>query len=209
MAHEYLLKEYEQCFEQVRFYDKRQANTLKYLFSLTFTIATAYFAIYKLPGGPPDVFIKFQVVVSGLVSIVTVLLYVAALENRLYFAVAARQVNAIREYFLEIEAKAGGFSENRMWTGTDMPAVHRSSLHTALILGAALISSLFVGAFGYAFGTYFGSGHSLIVGALAGFAAFVAEALVGPCYLSHLDKTNLNNTKSSNTKRKTDAGQRK
>ena len=45
MAHEYLLKEYELCFEQLRFYDQRQESLLKYAITLTSAIATAQFAI--------------------------------------------------------------------------------------------------------------------------------------------------------------------
>jgi hypothetical protein len=31
MEHEYLLKEYELCFEQLRFYDTRHESLLKYM----------------------------------------------------------------------------------------------------------------------------------------------------------------------------------
>jgi hypothetical protein len=51
MANEYLLKEYELCFEQLRFYDTRQEGLLKYLCSLTAAVATAQFAVYQLLHG--------------------------------------------------------------------------------------------------------------------------------------------------------------
>ncbi|HVO67537.1 MAG TPA: hypothetical protein VMT12_13755 [Syntrophales bacterium] len=45
MSNEYLMKEYELCFEQLRYYDDRNTNMLKYLFSLTSAVATAQFAV--------------------------------------------------------------------------------------------------------------------------------------------------------------------
>jgi hypothetical protein len=151
VAQEYLLKEYELCFEQLQFYDERQESILKYLFGLTSAVATAHFAVYKLLRDTPVVFFTFQALVSGLVFIATLVLYLATLENRLYFVVAARQVNAIRKYFMASETdKPFGFHENRMWRNPDMPALHPSSVHAFVILGAALVSSLFAGASAYA-----------------------------------------------------------
>jgi hypothetical protein len=46
-VNEFLHKEYELCFEQLRFYDERQSNLLKFLFTLTSAVATAQFALYK------------------------------------------------------------------------------------------------------------------------------------------------------------------
>jgi len=44
MANEYLIKEYELCFEQLRFYDERHEKILTYTFNLTAAAATARFA---------------------------------------------------------------------------------------------------------------------------------------------------------------------
>ena len=96
MGSEYLLKEYELSFEQLRFYDQRQESTLKYIFSLTSAAATAEFAVYRLSKGPTGSFFEFQASLSGLVFVASLLLFMSMLQNRLYFVYVARQLNSIR-----------------------------------------------------------------------------------------------------------------
>jgi hypothetical protein len=147
MASDFLLKEYELCFAQLRFYDKRQESILKYTFSLVSAVATACFAIYKYRQDnqaefPFDVFAAL----SCLLFIITLLLFLAALSNRYYFVKTARQVNAIRKHFLEGADKASppgfGMEENRMWTDSDWPLLSLRSVHTYILFGLAVISSL-------------------------------------------------------------------
>lgn len=95
MANEYLLKEYEQCYIQLRYYDDRHSSILKYLFSLTGAVATAQFAIYKFVQAPTQGFFACQAFLSLIVFIATLLLYLAMLQNRLYFVYIARQLNAL------------------------------------------------------------------------------------------------------------------
>jgi hypothetical protein len=144
MANEYLLKEYELCFEQLRFYDTRHESLLKYSFSLTSAVATAQFGIYQLLHGATAAFFRCGAILSGLVFVATVLLFLAMLQNRLYFVFVARQINAIRGYLMKVAA--GEFKENQMYTSTDFPALKPLSLQTLQILGTALISSGFAGA---------------------------------------------------------------
>jgi len=132
MPHEYLLKEYELCFEQLRFYDKRHESILKYTFSLTSAVATAQFAIYKLLNGVPSTFFRCSLFLSGLVFVSTLLLLLEMLQNRLYFVYVARQLNAIRGYLMH--AAAGGFNSNQMYTSTNFPALKLFSVHTFQIL---------------------------------------------------------------------------
>jgi hypothetical protein len=111
MASEYLLKEYELCFEQLRYYDDRHSSILTFLFSLTSAVAAAQFAVYKFAEGPTQGFFACQVFLSLLVFIATLLLYLAMLQNRLYFVYIARQINAIRGYMMATEA--GEFHNNQ------------------------------------------------------------------------------------------------
>lgn len=143
MSNQYLLKEYELCFAQLRFYDDRHDNLLKYLFSLTSAVATAQFAVYKLLEGPTFGFFACQAFLSTVVFIATLLLYLAMLQNRLYFVYTARQLNAIRGFLMLSEASE--FNNNQLYTSTDFLAFKLSSVHTFQLIGAALISSLFAG----------------------------------------------------------------
>lgn len=182
MPNEYLQKEYELCFAQLRFYDERHESILKYTFSLTSAVATAQFAAYQFLHGPTRSFFALLAVLSGLVFIATLLLFMALLQNRLYFVYVARQLNAIRGYLMEVEAV--GFKNNQMYTSTNFPALKPFSVHTFSLLGVALISSLFAGASAYAIGPALG-GMECIATALAVFAAiFICEAAGGMKYLS-------------------------
>lgn len=143
MHNEYLHKEYQLCFEQLRFYDDRLSSLLKYLFSLTSAVATAQFAVFKFLQGPTAGFFASQAFLSAVVFIATLLLYLTMLQSRLYFVFTARQLNAIRGFLMHTEA--GDFKNNQLYTSFDFPAFKPSSVHTFQLLGAALISSLFAG----------------------------------------------------------------
>ena len=183
MPHEYLMKEYELCFAQLRFYDKRQESVLKYMLSLTSAVATAEFAAYKLLGATAG-FFECEALLSGLVFVATLLLFLAMLQNRWYFVFVARQLNAIRGYLMRVAA--GGFKENQLWT-TDRPPLNPFSVHTFMLLGAALISSLFAGASAYAIQPAFGGVPCSETGAVTFLIVFVLEVWVGMKYLASSD----------------------
>jgi hypothetical protein len=143
VANEYLLKEYEFCFEQLRFYDARAESLLKYLCTLTSSVTVALFAVYQLQHGASAGFYKCTSFLSGLVTIATLLLILAMIQNRLYFVYVARQLNAIRGHLMEVAAD--GFTNNQMYTSTDFPALKPVSVHSIQLLCAVLISSLFAG----------------------------------------------------------------
>jgi hypothetical protein len=182
MAHEYLTKEYELCFEQLRFYDERHESILKYMFSLTSAVAAAQFAVYRLLQGATAAFYLSQAFLSGLVFLATLLLGLAMLQNRLYFVYTARQINAIRGYLMKVAA--GEFKNNQLYTSTDFPALKPFSVHTFQLLGAALMSSLFAGLCAYAVGPAFGGKPCLGLGIGISLLVVVAEVAGGMKYLS-------------------------
>src|SRR5208337_3891264 len=181
MAHEYLLKEYELCFEELRFYDTRNDNLLKYTFSLTSAVATAEFAVYQLLKGPTTGFFGCGAILSGLVFIATVLLFLAMLQNRLYFVYMARQLNAIRGYLMEVAAE--GFTNNQLYTSTSFSALKPFSVHTFQLLGAALISSLFAGASAFAIRPAFGCKPHIAIGSWTSILVLAVEVTGGIRYL--------------------------
>ncbi len=144
---QFLLKEYELCFEQLRYYDNRQENLSKYLFTLTTSVATAQFAIYKLIKMLDSRFFVFQTFLSVIVFIASSLLFLSMLQNRLYFVYIARQINAIRGFFLSNESTE--FKSNQLYTSTSFPAFKLFSVHTFQILGAAILCGLYAGSFAY------------------------------------------------------------
>jgi hypothetical protein len=182
MSHDYLIKEYELCFEQLRFYDERQTNTLKYLFSLTSAVATAQFAVYKLLQGPTIGFYGCQTFLSIIVFVATLLLYLSMLQNRMYFVYNARQLNAIRGFLME--SAAGSFKNNQLYTATDFPALKPSSVHTFQMLGAALISSMFAGLSAFAIWPAVGGNPCVLPGIITFALVAIAEITGGIKYLS-------------------------
>jgi len=143
----FLYKEYEMCFEQLRFYDNRSSNLLKYLFTLTSSVATAQFAIYKLTQTLDSRFFTSHAFLSFVVFIATLLLFLGMLQNRLYFVYTARQINAIRGFLLATECSE--FTENQLYTSTNFSALKPFSIHTFQIIGAAFLCGLYAGSFAY------------------------------------------------------------
>lgn len=178
MSDEFLLKEYSCCYEQLRFYDTRSESILKYLFSLTSAVGTAQFAIYKFINDFSQGFYLWHFLLSIIVFIATLLLLCSLVQNRLYFVYTARQLNAIRGYWL---TRIPDFRDNQLYTSTDFPALKTRSVHTFIILGAAFLSSLFAASSIYSFGPAFNAatGIRYAIGALAG--VFLLE--VTSCFL--------------------------
>lgn len=181
MSNEYLMKEYELCFEQLRFYDERHSNILKYLFSLTSAVATAQFAVFKFLQGATPAFFVSQTFLSVVVFIATLLLYMTMLQNRLYFVYIARQINAIRGFLMATEARD---FHNQLYTATDFPALKPSSVHTFQLLGAALLSSLFAAVSAFAGCSAIGKGACIGPAALVFVVVALAEVIGGIKYLS-------------------------
>lgn len=181
MSNEYLLKEYELCFEQLRFYDTRQESLLKYLCSLTSAVVAAEFAVYQLAHGGTAGFFGCEVLLSGLVFIATVLLFLAMLQNRLYFVFIARQLNAIRGHLMKIDA--AGFGGNQLYTSPNFSALKVMSVHTFQLVGAALISSLFAACSVFGLRPALGCKYQAASVVVVFFVVFVAEAGGGIRYL--------------------------
>ena len=152
MDNSFLHKEYELCFEQLRFYDERQTNLLKFLFTLTSAVSGAQFALYKLFGAPTREFFVCLGFLSLVVVTASLLIFMSMIQNRLYFVFMARQINAIRGYLLAREAPE--FTENQLYTKTDFSAVKPFSVHTYKVIGSAFIISLFTGSSVYSVSHY-------------------------------------------------------
>lgn len=192
MSNEYLMKEYELCFEQLRYYDTRHSEILKYVFSLTSAVATAQFAVYKFLKSPTEEFFACQAFLSAVVFIATLLFFMAMLQNRLYFVYIARQLNAIRGFLMRTEAE--DFKDNQLYTSTDFSALKPSSVHTFQLIGTALISSLFAGLSCFAISPALGN-KKCIGGAIAvTIIIALAEIVGGIKYLRNTDKRSADET---------------
>jgi hypothetical protein len=181
MANEYLMKEYELNFEQLRFYDDKYSNTLKYLYTLSSAVSTALFAVYKLPNFSSQDFFGCQLFLSIVVFVATLLLYLTMIQNRLYFVFTARQLNAIRKFLMD--NAAGTFKNNQLYISTNFSALKPSSVHTFQLIGAALISSLFAGISAYAISPAFGQKPCIAAAILIFILIALVEIFGGFWYL--------------------------
>ncbi len=148
----YLLKEYEECFEQLRFYDTRQTDFVKYYYALASAVIAAQFALLKFLTSTTNSFFDSLIALSFVCFIAGVLFYVAMLRNRVYFVFVARQINALRGYLLKADP---GFNLNQMYTTTELPTYRAGSLQTVEIFGVTLTSSLFGAALVYGISSKF------------------------------------------------------
>lgn len=181
MPSEFLLKEYDLCFEQLRFYDTRQEELLKYLFTLTSATAAAQFAVLQFLGKPTVAFFAAQGFLFLVVFTASLLLYLMMLQNRLYFIFIARQINAIRKHMLETDAVA--FAANQLYTSTSFSAFKWSSVHSLQMLGAALISSLFAAVSTFGILHVLKAPCALISTVLVWLAVVLMEVVGGATYL--------------------------
>ena len=181
MSNIFLHKEYELCFEQLRFYDERQTNLLKYLFTLTSTVAAAQFALYKLFNSPTYEFFLCLAFLSIVVATGSLLIFLSMLQNRLYFVFMARQINAIRGYLMEHEAPR--FKENQLYTKTDFSAIKPFSVHTYKLVGAAFITALFAGSSSYAIFQLIGNSSKWCSVTILSLCIFLGLAIGGYFYL--------------------------
>lgn len=185
MRSEFLYKEYQLCFEQLRYYDTRHSDLMKYSFTLTSAIATAQFAVFQVLGTSSNLFYA-QIFLSTLVFVATLLLFLGMLSNRVYFVIVARQINAIRKHMLLTEAEA--FKDNQMYISTTFPVFKLLSIHTLQLIGTALISSFFAGSAFYGIQALTCKQAQIWFSALVVFVIGAAELAGGFLYLKSAGK---------------------
>jgi len=139
----FLYKEYEQCFKQMRFYDERQTSYVKFAITLTSSIATILLAVYKLSGENTTEFWLFQSYVCFIVFIGICLIVISMVQNRLYFIYPAKQVNAIRKYLLANEITE--FKTNQMYLSTKFSPFKLLSTQTIMIFSVAFLECIHFG----------------------------------------------------------------
>jgi hypothetical protein len=163
----YLIKEYEECFEQLRYYDTRQTDFIKYYYTLASAVIAALFALFKFLNLPDksNAFYDSIILLAAIVFIAGILFYIGMLQNRIYFVLVARQINAIRGCLLGTDP---GFI-NQMYTSTNLRVYRGGSLHTVEIFGVTLTSSIF--------------GAALVFGICARLALPAPFVLSGTCFV--------------------------
>ncbi|GBE04595.1 hypothetical protein BMS3Abin10_00211 [bacterium BMS3Abin10] len=138
----FLLKEYEECFNQLRYYDDRQLSLLKFSITISSSIATAILALYNIFGITSETFWLILMFLGCLVSFGLCLITAAMVQNRLYFIYPTRQVNAIRQFM--ISNNIPEFLEhNQMYLDSKFPAFKWRSIQTIMIVGNNVLATVY------------------------------------------------------------------
>jgi len=179
---DFLLKEYELCFEHLRFYDERQGNLLKVLFTLSTSVATSTLAIYQIFNNLDEGFFVLFSLLFAIVFIATILIYFSMIQNRLYFVFVVRQINAIRCFLLEINAY--DFKNNQLYISSNVAAFKLFSVHSFKMFGASIISSIFGAATVYGLSGFLLVNRSNWMAFVTFVFVLISELFVGFKYLS-------------------------
>lgn len=183
----FLITEYQQSFSHMRHYDNIVISLSRYLFTFFAAIFTASIALYQYLANVP-----YQNLFMGIISlfsfVVGELLLVLILRNRHYYVVVARQVNSIRNYFLNNMDL--DFSQyNMSYTNPDEPRLwNMLSSYTLLYFIAAVINAALAGSsylFIYTYSRGAAIGDIWLSSVVVAIAAFVIEIVIMISYFSN------------------------
>lgn len=97
---DFLLSEYQECFNHMRHYDSIEIDFIKFSFSGYIALIGGSFALMQyLKENPQGNLYIATVLLLGFLGGLILLAF--AVRNRAYYVIVARQVNTIRKYFLE------------------------------------------------------------------------------------------------------------
>lgn len=193
---QFLYKEYEECFKQLRFYDERQSAFVKYVMTISSITGTILLGLIKFFDNDIKTFLTFQSIITLIVFIGISIILLCMIQNRLYFTFTARQINAIRKYLLENECP--NFNENQMYLSTNFSAFKLFSTHTLMIFGIAVVSSLYLSASAYSIIKLNDIKNNLIIVLFIFFFSLVIQLLFSFLYLTMQSRKNADQAIHSN-----------
>lgn len=140
-AVKFLIAEYNQSFEQMRHYNKMQSNLISFSLSGYMAILSLACAIYE--------FVKsydFKIRILSLLLIISSFmggfLLLLFIRNRLYYVIVARQINSLRNYFLN-NSKLNYIDYNKLYLSPDNPKNYNIwSTDSIFIYSISFINSL-------------------------------------------------------------------
>jgi hypothetical protein len=179
---EFTRKDFELCFEQLKFYDDRQISALKYIFLISSGAASLVFTVYGLVETANPVFFGFLAFLAFVIFLTTLILYCSALQNRIYFVLTAGHINRIRKYFMyQLIPDDYYYYERRF-------ALNWKSAHTYIMVGSTVFSALFLGLFVYFIRPASGQTASIRDFIITVVATAVIETATGMAYWYYRDR---------------------
>ena len=98
---DFLFKEYEECFAQVRVYDEAQKSMIGYTITIASLVPTVLLALYQMSGEKINSI--YWLLQSGVLFTAFIALYIVFMylvQNRLYFIYPARQLNIVLSHLI-------------------------------------------------------------------------------------------------------------
>jgi len=139
----FLRVEYESCLGLIRYYDERHQSLVKFTTAISSSVISLVFGFRAFGADAQSHFWSFAAVLTAVAALGLLAVFVAMVQNRLYFIYPVRQVNAIRRAML---AKvASDFADNQMYTSTEVRAFKLFSLHSLMNVLVAAQIGVFIG----------------------------------------------------------------
>ena len=135
--------EYKQCLASLKYYDDRHLSLLKFATGISSAVPPVIFALYNLDVETDLEYWNFVTFLSLITALGLSALFVAMIQNRLYFIYPARQVNSIRKS--QFLGKNPPLFQNQMYTDVDINAFKWLSSQTLIDVFVSIQISFFFG----------------------------------------------------------------
>ncbi len=189
----FLESEYAQCFEQMRHYDTVETSFIGFALTGYVAVVSGLSALSKYLEAEAyrDIVIGGLLLLAFFIGIVVLTLMV---RNRVYFVVMARQVNSLRNYFLN-NIEKDFIKYNKCYTDPHYPpAFNLSSTYTLLFFFIAILNAGLGGAGSYLIIKYFtaaGGGLGWIISLVIAILILIAQVVLVAYYLRKSDSLQL------------------
>lgn len=186
---DFLITEYEQCFEQMRHYDTTQNALLTFALTGYISIFAATYAIYQYSTDNPIKY-TFLTLIFLLSSLAGITILIAFTRNRIYYTAVAKQVNRIRSYFLD-NSELDYIKYNNCYTSYNKPKnFHWLSTYSMYIIVISLLNASLCGCGITIFNRFTfkrSFNISLIQGIVLGLILLILELIFSIRYLNSID----------------------
>jgi hypothetical protein len=171
--------EYKQCLASLKYYDDRYLSILKFATGISSAVPPVIFALYNLDIETDLEYWNFVTFLSLITALGLSALFVAMIQNRLYFIYPARQVNSIRKS--QFLGKNPPIFQNQMYTDVDINAFKWMSSQTLMNVFVSFQISFFLGMAHFSINIEKFTNNSSIYGSLS---VVVITALLIFCFSS-------------------------
>jgi hypothetical protein len=171
--------EYKQCLASLKYYDDRYLSILKFATGISSAVPPVIFALYNLDIETDLEYWNFVTFLSLITALGLSALFVAMIQNRLYFIYPARQVNSIRKS--QFLGKNPPIFQNQMYTDVDINAFKWMSSQTLMHVFVSFQISFFLGMAHFSINIEKFTNNSSIYGSLS---VVVITALLIFCFSS-------------------------